>query len=82
MTTYNSNWDLGTFEKEQETLDVCWSVEGTVLNSYKEALAFIEKRKDTFPKNKEHLSLKKTYFKMGHMDAHFEELVLNPNYLK
>jgi hypothetical protein len=29
---------------------------------------------------KQHLKLKKTYYKMGHLDAHYEELVLNPNY--
>ena len=69
---------FGTFNKEQETLDVCWTVEKEiVLNSYSEALAYIRVHKNDFPKDKEHLSLKKTYFKMGHMDAHVEELVLN-----
>ena len=27
MKTYKSNWELGTFNKEQETLDVCWTIE-------------------------------------------------------
>lgn len=81
MTTYKSNWDLGSFNKEQETLDVCWTIEDKiVLNSYSEALAYIEKFYYDFSPRKQHLKLKKTYFKMGHLDAHFEELVLNPNY--
>ena len=44
MNKYKSNWDLGTFNKQQETLDVCWTIEDEiVLNSYSEALAYIEK---------------------------------------
>ena len=80
---YESNWDLGSFKKEQETLDVCWTIENEiVLNSYSEALAYIDKYYYDFSPRKEHISLKKTYFKMGHLDAHHEELLLNPNFLK
>ena len=44
MKTYKSNWELGTFNKEQETLDVCWTIENEiVLNSYAEAQAYIKK---------------------------------------
>ena len=81
MKTYKSNWELGSFNKEQETLDVCWTIENEiVLNSYAEAQAYIKKNYYDFSPRKEYLKLKKTYFKMGHLDAHHEELVLNPNY--
>ena len=65
MNKYKSNWDLGTFNKQQETLDVCWTIEDEiVLNSYSEALAYIEKFYYDFSHRKQQLKLKKTYFKI------------------
>ena len=35
--TYKSNWGLGTFNSEFETLQVCWSIGEVVLSSLEEA---------------------------------------------
>ena len=79
--TYKSNWGLGTFNSEFETLQVCWSIGEVVLSSLEEAKEYIRQNKNKFPTNSPYIIITKSYFKtLGHIDARVQEHEINPNY--